>query len=75
MRSASPGTNLALRLDEYTVARRARVDRVARASRRLGLLYQAQGRLAVKARDAALSRLSPRLLTRAAAPHHWTPPT
>jgi hypothetical protein len=52
------------------------VARVAKTSRRLGLLYQAQGRLTVKARDAALTRISPRLLTRAStSPHHWTPPT
>lgn len=75
MRSATPGTTLAQRLAEYTVARRSRVSGIARTSRRLGRLYQAQGRLTVRARDAALTRLSPRLLTRAAAaPHRWTPP-
>jgi 2-polyprenyl-6-methoxyphenol hydroxylase-like FAD-dependent oxidoreductase len=75
MRSATPGANLNLRLDEYTLSRRVRVGRVARTSRRLGRLYQAQGRLTVRARDVALTRLSPRLLDRAGtAAHHWAPP-
>jgi 2-polyprenyl-6-methoxyphenol hydroxylase-like FAD-dependent oxidoreductase len=66
---------LAPALDAYTQTRRARVSRVAKASRRLGLVLQAQGRLTVRARDAALGRLPPNLLDRAAATaHHWTPP-
>jgi len=74
--SAGPGHTLHAALAEYTAARRARVARVAKASRRLGLLLQAQGRLTVRARDAALVRLPPRLLDRAsAASVDWTPPT
>jgi 2-polyprenyl-6-methoxyphenol hydroxylase-like FAD-dependent oxidoreductase len=66
---------LAPALDAYTQTRRARVARVAKASRRLGLVLQAQGRLTVRARDAALGRLPHNLLDRAAATaHHWTPP-
>lgn len=72
---ASPGGTLPLALDEYTLARRQRVARVARTSRRLGLVMQARGRLSVRARDAWLERVSPRLLDRAAASaHQWTPP-
>jgi 2-polyprenyl-6-methoxyphenol hydroxylase-like FAD-dependent oxidoreductase len=75
MRSAIPGGNINLRLSEYTEARRPRVVRLARTSRRLGLLFQAQGRLSVAARDAALSRFSSRLLDRSsAAALDWTPP-
>jgi 2-polyprenyl-6-methoxyphenol hydroxylase-like FAD-dependent oxidoreductase len=73
MRSATPGTNLDLRLAEYTAARRDRVARVARVSRRLGKLVHARGWLGVRARDVALARFSP--LDRAAATiHAWTPP-
>ena len=70
--SAAP---LAPALDAYTQTRRARVSRVAKASRRLGMVLQAQGRLTVRARDVALGRLPHTLLDRAAATaHHWTPP-
>ncbi len=65
MQSAVPGGNINLRLAEYTHARRPRVARVAKTSRRLDLLFQAQGRLTVAARDAALSRFSHRFLGRA----------
>jgi 2-polyprenyl-6-methoxyphenol hydroxylase-like FAD-dependent oxidoreductase len=62
-------------LDAYTQTRRARVARVAKASRRVGRVLQAQGRLAVQARDIALGRLSSRLLDRASASAtEWTPP-
>jgi 2-polyprenyl-6-methoxyphenol hydroxylase-like FAD-dependent oxidoreductase len=75
MRSAIPGGNINLRLAEYTEARRARVARMARTSRRLDLLFQAQGRLGVAARDAALSRFSSRVLDRAnATAYDWTAP-
>jgi 2-polyprenyl-6-methoxyphenol hydroxylase-like FAD-dependent oxidoreductase len=76
VRDAAPGPRLVAALAAYTDVRRARVARVARSSRRLGRLMQAQGRLAVRARDAALSTLSSRLLDRAAtAPLDWQPPT
>jgi 2-polyprenyl-6-methoxyphenol hydroxylase-like FAD-dependent oxidoreductase len=75
LRSAEPGRSLAAALDEYTLSRRARVARVARTSRRLGLVMQAQGRLLVRARDAALGRLPASLLDRASANSlTWTPP-
>jgi 2-polyprenyl-6-methoxyphenol hydroxylase-like FAD-dependent oxidoreductase len=70
-----PGPSLAAALDAYTQTRRARVARVAKASRRVGRVLQAQGRLAVQARDIALGRLSSRLLDRASASAtEWTPP-
>jgi 2-polyprenyl-6-methoxyphenol hydroxylase-like FAD-dependent oxidoreductase len=72
---ATPGPSLTAALEEYTQARRARVARVARTSRRLGILMQAQGRLTVRARDAALGKLPPRLLDRAhSATQEWEPP-
>jgi 2-polyprenyl-6-methoxyphenol hydroxylase-like FAD-dependent oxidoreductase len=75
VRDSMPGHTLTLAITEYTAARRARVARIARASRRLGLLLGAQGRFTVRARDAALGRMPPRLLDRASsAAHEWTPP-
>jgi 2-polyprenyl-6-methoxyphenol hydroxylase-like FAD-dependent oxidoreductase len=75
VRSADPGHILHAALDGYTMARRTRVARVAKTSRRLGLVLQAQGRLTIRARDVALNRLPPRLLDRASASSlHWTPP-
>ena len=72
---ATPGQSIAAVLAEYTLARRTRVARVARTSRRLGSLLQAQGRLSVRARDAVLGRIPPRLLDRATASSAtWTPP-
>ena len=71
-----PGPPLAAALDAYTQTRRARVARVAKASRRVGRVLQAQGRLAVQARDIALGRMSSRLLDRASASASaWTPPS
>jgi 2-polyprenyl-6-methoxyphenol hydroxylase-like FAD-dependent oxidoreductase len=76
VRDAAPGPRLVAALDAYTRARRARVARVARSSRQVGRVMQAQGRLAVRARDAALGTLSSRLLDRAAtAPLDWQPPS
>lgn len=75
MRSAIPGGNINLRLAEYTASRRPRAVRLAKTARRLGLLMQAQGRLGVAARDAALSRFSTQVLDRAnAAALDWSPP-
>jgi len=66
---------LAPALEVYTQTRRARVARVGKASRRVGQVMQAQGRLTVRARDAALGRLPHSLLERASASaHDWTPP-
>ncbi len=75
VRDAEPGRGLPVALDAYTLARRSRVARVAKASRRLGLVLQAQGRLTVRARDAALGRLPSGLLERAStAAQEWSPP-
>jgi 2-polyprenyl-6-methoxyphenol hydroxylase-like FAD-dependent oxidoreductase len=74
MREAVPGEDIAARLDEFTRQRRDRVRRLDRVARRLDRLVQAQGRLAVAARDALLPRLATRVLTPAlAAAADWTP--
>jgi 2-polyprenyl-6-methoxyphenol hydroxylase-like FAD-dependent oxidoreductase len=71
LRDAGP---LSSALDSYALSRRDRVARVSRASRRLGRVLQAQGRLSVRARDAALG-LSSGLLQRAwSTASAWTPP-
>lgn len=76
MDRVEPGRDLAAALDAYTAARRLRVARVARTSRRLGRLLQARSPLVARVRDAALGRLSPRLLDRVSAPaRDWTPPS
>lgn len=69
------GHTLGPALDAYSAARRPRVARVAKASRRLGFLLQAQGRLTVRARDLALGRMPSRWLDRAAQSSvDWNPP-
>jgi 2-polyprenyl-6-methoxyphenol hydroxylase-like FAD-dependent oxidoreductase len=73
--AGDPRRSLGEVLAGYTQARRARVERVARTSRRLGLVLQARGRWTVRARDAALGRLPHRLLGAAdAATSQWRPP-
>ncbi|MDI5937124.1 FAD-dependent monooxygenase, partial [Micromonospora sp. DH15] len=56
--------------------RRPRAAPVVRQTRRLGAVLQARGRLALRARDAALGAISPRLLSGAAASAaQWRPPS
>jgi 2-polyprenyl-6-methoxyphenol hydroxylase-like FAD-dependent oxidoreductase len=74
MRSAVPGADIGIRLDEYTRLRRDRVVRLGRIARRLDRLMQAQGRLTVAARDAVLGRFATAVLDRAvAAATDWQP--
>jgi 2-polyprenyl-6-methoxyphenol hydroxylase-like FAD-dependent oxidoreductase len=71
-----PGETLGPALEAYTHARRPRVAQVGKASRRRGLLLQVRGRLAGRARDAALERIPARLLDRAVvSAQRWTPPS
>ena len=67
------GAPLSSALDGYTLARRDRVARVAKASRRLGSVLQAQG-LAARARDVALGVSSGLLQRASATATTWTPP-
>jgi 2-polyprenyl-6-methoxyphenol hydroxylase-like FAD-dependent oxidoreductase len=72
---AVPGEQLRTAIGAYGRLRRPRVVRVARQNRRMGVVLQARGRLALRARDATLGALSPRLLDRAAiAAARWQPP-
>ena len=55
--------------------RRPRTTSVVRQTRRMSAVVQARGRLALRARDAALNQIRPRLLGRASgATADWTPP-
>jgi 2-polyprenyl-6-methoxyphenol hydroxylase-like FAD-dependent oxidoreductase len=72
---ASPGPELAAAIDAYSRARRPRTTSVVRQTRRMSAVVQARGRLALRARDAALNQIRPRLLGRASgATADWTPP-
>ncbi|WP_213453961.1 FAD-dependent oxidoreductase [Rhizomonospora bruguierae] len=72
---AVPGEALRSAVDAYNRVRRPRAARIVRQTRRMGAVVQARGRLALRARDAALGSLSPRLLDRAATTAaSWRPP-
>lgn len=72
---AAPGARLGAAVDAYSRVRRPRTTSVVRQTRRMSAVVQARGRLALRARDAALGSLRPRLLghTRAMAAD-WQPP-
>ncbi|MFC0003229.1 FAD-dependent oxidoreductase [Micromonospora siamensis] len=60
----------------YDRARRPRAATVVRQTRRMSAVLQTRGRLALRARDAALGKISPRLRNSAAtSAAQWTPPT
>ncbi|MEV4662209.1 NAD(P)/FAD-dependent oxidoreductase [Micromonospora echinofusca] len=60
----------------YDRARRPRAATVVRQTRRMSAVLKARGPLALRARDAALGALSPRLLSTAATTAaQWRPPT
>jgi 2-polyprenyl-6-methoxyphenol hydroxylase-like FAD-dependent oxidoreductase len=72
---AAPGPELCAAIDAYSRARRPRTTSVVRQTRRMSAVVQARGRLALRARDAALNQIRPRLLGRASgATADWTPP-
>ncbi|MEU8230810.1 NAD(P)/FAD-dependent oxidoreductase [Actinoplanes sp. NPDC048967] len=70
-----PGSALCAAVEEYDRARRPRTTSVVRQSRRMSAVVQARGRLALRARNAALGSLRPRILGHA---HDltadWQPP-
>lgn len=74
--AAAPGADLGDAVEEYDRARRPRTASVVRQTRRMSAVVQARGRLALRARNAALGSLRPRILGHAA--HHraadWLPP-
>ncbi|GIE96944.1 FAD-dependent oxidoreductase [Paractinoplanes rishiriensis] len=70
-----PGPQLRTAIEAYSRLRRPRTTSVVRQTRRMSAVVQARGRLALRARDAALNHMRPRILgghSRNQA--DWTPP-
>jgi hypothetical protein len=62
-------------VEAYSRTRRPRTTSVVRQTRRMSAVVQARGRLALRARDAALNQLRPRILGHAhGLAADWTPP-
>ncbi|MEU4561461.1 NAD(P)/FAD-dependent oxidoreductase [Actinoplanes sp. NPDC023936] len=72
---AAPGERLVAAIEEYSRLRRPRTTTVIRQNRRMSAVVQARGRLALRARDAALNHMRPRILGRTLNPAaDWSPP-
>ncbi|WP_189077018.1 FAD-dependent oxidoreductase [Mangrovihabitans endophyticus] len=72
---ASPGRQLGEAIETYHRSRRPRTASMIRQTRRMSAVVQARGRLALRARDAALQQLRPRLLGHAGdLAADWHPP-
>jgi 2-polyprenyl-6-methoxyphenol hydroxylase-like FAD-dependent oxidoreductase len=74
---ARPGPELAAAVEAYSRLRRPRTTSVVRQTRRMSAVVQARGRLALRARDAALSHMRPRILgghVHGGDPADWIPP-
>jgi 2-polyprenyl-6-methoxyphenol hydroxylase-like FAD-dependent oxidoreductase len=72
---AAPGPELCAAVEAYSRARRPRTTSVVRQTRRMSAVVQARGRLALRARDAALNSLRPRILGHAhGLAADWYPP-
>jgi 2-polyprenyl-6-methoxyphenol hydroxylase-like FAD-dependent oxidoreductase len=75
VRDAAPGAPLRAAVEAYSRLRIPRAATVVRQTRRMSAVLQTRGRLALRARDAALGKLTPRLLGSAAsAAAQWRPP-
>jgi 2-polyprenyl-6-methoxyphenol hydroxylase-like FAD-dependent oxidoreductase len=75
MADAEPGAELCAAVEAYSRERRPRTTSVVRQTRRMSAVVQARGRLALRARDAALNQLRPRILGHAQGlAADWTPP-
>ncbi|MBO3737171.1 FAD-dependent oxidoreductase [Actinoplanes flavus] len=73
--TAGPGGELIAAVESYSRVRRPRTTTVVRQNRRMSAVVQARGRLALRARDAALNHMRPRMLGRHLDPvTDWTPP-
>ncbi|MFC7273211.1 FAD-dependent oxidoreductase [Paractinoplanes rhizophilus] len=71
----APGEQLIAAIEAYSRLRRPRTTSVVRQTRRMSAVVQARGRLALRARDAALNHMRPRILGgHAHGPTDWTPP-
>ncbi|GAB2950589.1 FAD-dependent monooxygenase [Micromonospora polyrhachis] len=74
-REAVPGKPLCAAVESYSTVRLPRTATMVRQTRRMSAVLQTRGRLALRARDAALGRITPRLLGSAAsAAAQWEPP-
>jgi 2-polyprenyl-6-methoxyphenol hydroxylase-like FAD-dependent oxidoreductase len=72
---AEPGASLNAAVETYSRLRRPRTTTVVRQNRRMSAVVQARGRLALRARDAALNHMRPRMLARSLDPSSdWAPP-
>jgi 2-polyprenyl-6-methoxyphenol hydroxylase-like FAD-dependent oxidoreductase len=72
---AHPGEQLCAAVEAYSRARMPRTTMVVRQARRMSAVVQARGKLALRARDAALGSLRPRILGHAhGLAADWTPP-
>ncbi|MET0423764.1 MAG: FAD-dependent monooxygenase, partial [Actinoplanes sp.] len=58
---ATPGPDLCAAIEAYSRLRRPRTTTVVRQTRRMSAAVQSRGRLALRARDAALSHMRPRV--------------
>lgn len=75
VREAVPGAALRAAVEAYDRLRRPRIQTVVRQTRRMSAVLQARGRLALRARDAALGAITPRLMGRVATDAaRWHPP-
>ena len=75
VKDAAPGAELRAAVETYSRLRLPRATTVVRQTRRMSAVLQARGRLALRARDAALGTITPRLLGSAAtAAAQWRPP-
>lgn len=72
---AQPGAELRTAIEAYSRLRRPRTTTVVRQTRRMSAVVQARGRLALRARDAALNHMRPRILGgQTPTQSDWTPP-
>ncbi|MBF9128685.1 FAD-dependent monooxygenase [Plantactinospora sp. S1510] len=75
VREAVPGAPMREAVESYSRMRRPRAATVVRQTRRMSAVLQTRGRLALRARDAALGTITPRLMGSAAtAAAQWRPP-
>jgi 2-polyprenyl-6-methoxyphenol hydroxylase-like FAD-dependent oxidoreductase len=70
-----PGEQLGAAIEAYSRTRMPRTTTVVRQTRRMSAVVQARGKLALRARDAALGSLRPRIMGHAhGLAADWTPP-
>jgi 2-polyprenyl-6-methoxyphenol hydroxylase-like FAD-dependent oxidoreductase len=69
-----PGPDLCAAIESYSRLRQPRTTSVVRQTRRMSAVVQARGRLALRARDAALNHMRPRILGYTHDTADWLPP-